>query len=198
MGMYTSFKIIAVIEKPYRQWFYNMIENSKYTEVDHTEIYKYIDHLYVNSGGFFKVQREYNKETGILICGGRMKDYGHLECDVGEIDHCIKNAILPFGELVKYYRHEDDHCVDCICEPVNISGDPWFTNTYKRHYIDKYKDIISRFSSNLKDNQSPTTNSTPLKDKMKEFLKKDIESMLERYKDYNFDLIKLKDALKEL
>jgi hypothetical protein len=188
--MYTSFKLIAVIDKPYRQWINNLLHKGPQSlGADEFKIHKYINHLYFNNGGFFKVEKEYSEYTGILICGGRLKNQGHNlgdDSNGDEIEFCIKNSILPFGKIKEYYTHEDDMCCDCTCTPQNEFN---FACDKKAYYLNKYKAIIEK-------NQEDT--SSKLKDKMKGLLKKDIESILDRYVNYNFDLTELKTSLESL
>jgi hypothetical protein len=169
MGMYSSFKLVAIIDKPYREYFSKLLS----TEED------YINFLY-SSGGFFNVEKEYSKDTGTLVCGSSLKDYGHFdECNGSEVEFCINKAILPFGKIIVYYSHLDDLHGDCTCDP---------TNSYNEaDRLNERKEFIS--VSSLID---------PKVNKIKKLLKKDIESILERYIDYNFDLSELKRSLENL
>lgn len=196
MGMYSSFKLIAVIDEPYREWFDRLLTSDQSTYKEEAEIHEYINHLYRGQDGFFNVNREYSKDTGILVCGRNLKNYGHIpECEGDEIEFCIKNSVLPFGEVIEYYTHEDDMCCDCTCSPQEQFNSARSFNDKKRHYMNKYKELIDNFGAV---SINPDETKVSLNDKMKEFLKKDIESILERYNNYNFDLAELKKSLDTL
>lgn len=191
MGNYSSFKLFAIIDKPYREYFSKLLSEEEETDC----LSKYINFLY-GSGGFFDVEKEYSKDTGILVCGHSLKNYGHFdnECYGSEVEFCINKAVLPFGEIIVFCLHDDDLHYECACDPTNEYNQASRLNEHKGYYVNKYKSIIKNVMhmSNLIDD-----NNSKFK-KMKEFLKKDIKSILQRYIDYNFDLSELKKALENL
>lgn len=195
MGMYTSFKLVAVIDEPYRDLFFNLLETDTSCnlcngckEDNQCNLKRYINYLYFG-GGFFDVDKEYSKETGIFVCGTRLKTYGHIyECEGNEVQFCIKNIILPFGKIIEYFDHNDDMCYDCSCDPECIENSGYFFENKRSHYINKYKDIIENLQ----------TKDINLNDKMKELLKKDIHKVLDRYSSYNFNFSQLEKSLENL
>lgn len=197
MGMYSSFKLVAVIEEPYRHLFYKLLETDAVCNLcngckEHKQcnLKIYINYLYFGEEGFFETYKEYSKDTGILVCGTSLKNYGHIrECRGNEVEFCINNTILPFGRLIEYYTHDDDMCPDCSCEPECIVNSAYLFDNKRSHYLNKYKDIIEKLSINYNFN---------LNDKMKELLKKDIDRVLKRYSSYNFDLSQLKTSIEKL
>lgn len=202
-----SFKLVAEIAQPYRDWFDTIIKGNPCKVCDEC-----IEHTYTvtTKNGteelvFHKaacemvysvkllwgngiVENVYDKDTGLLITGFSALETKHY------IEYVIKNAILPYSSKIHEYYSINDIDFEYPNQEEEPANYACMLNIIKDDYIKKNMKTIKK----LNQTQTPNIHDNPLHDKMKEFLIKDVEVMLDRYTAYNFDLTELRACLQKL